>query len=52
MKYKMLNDIKVAESEDFTLTIEYNDSRQDKLKGRSLFEGRIVADSNSLANQL
>lgn len=50
LKYKMLNDIKVAESEDFSLTIEYNETRQDKLKGRNVFEGRIVENSNHLAN--
>jgi hypothetical protein len=50
MKYKMLNDLIEPESDDFTLTIEYTDSRQDKLKGRSAFEGRIVPNANQLAN--
>ncbi len=48
MKFRMLEEAKAPEPEDFTLTIEYTESRQDKLKGRNHFEGRTVASSNSL----
>ncbi|CDW82569.1 UNKNOWN [Stylonychia lemnae] len=31
-----------SKTNDFTLTVEYVESRQDKLKGRNLFHGKIV----------
>jgi hypothetical protein len=35
-----------SQSRDFTLTVEYVESRQDKLKGRIQFKGTIVANKD------